>query len=42
MALSNGVVNEGGVSAAPTVPGIGAVPDEAALGEPLAVFAEGR
>jgi L-alanine-DL-glutamate epimerase-like enolase superfamily enzyme len=40
--VDGGVANEGGVSAAPTVPGIGAVPDEAALGEPLAVFEEGR
>ncbi len=36
--VPEGVVNENGWASAPTVPGIGAVVDEGALGEPLEVF----
>jgi L-alanine-DL-glutamate epimerase-like enolase superfamily enzyme len=36
--VEGGVVNDGGYAEAPSGPGIGAVPDEMALGEPLAVF----
>ena len=37
-----GVANDGGFADAPPDPGIGAVPDEPALGEPLAVFEVGE
>ena len=36
--VEGGAVNEGGWAVAPGEPGIGARPDEAALGDPIAVF----
>jgi len=40
--IDGGVANDGGFAVAPADPGIGAVPDEPALGEPLAVFEVGE
>jgi len=36
------VANDGGTATAPDSPGIGAVPDQAALGQSLAIFEADR
>lgn len=40
--ISGGVTNDGGWAEAPRAPGIGAEPDEAALGQPVAVYRAGQ
>ena len=40
--VEGGVANDGGTATAPSSPGIGAVPDQAALGQPLATFEADR
>ena len=40
--VEGGVANDGGTATAPDSPGIGAVPDQAALGQPLAIFEANR
>ena len=40
--IDGGVANDGGTATAPDSPGIGAVPDQAALGQPLAIFEANR
>ncbi|MCH2423675.1 MAG: hypothetical protein MK196_11275, partial [Acidimicrobiales bacterium] len=40
--VEGGVANDGGTATAPDSPGIGAVPDQAALGQSLAIFEADR
>jgi len=40
--VEGGVANDGGTATVPSSPGIGAVPDQAALGQPPATFEADR